>query len=284
MLLYKYKNLADIQSFNYALDSLRNKYFYFSRPSEVNDPFDCRIQPDYKATDKEYLQWIKENKKRLPANNRLLTVDGIKKVINENRTIEGIEKMANDIVETNHLFSLSSDCLNESMWALYAGNYNGICIGYKFVELRFIPSKIVFIDSKTGNTFEKSYYNFIPFEKIEYDNDGSHHLNFFTDDEKTRLQNVVYNLEHKKECWKNEKEYRGIFHTHDLGMMQNPNIITKIYYEDNILYEIIFGYQVPSETREMIIQIIKNNYNTNVKFYIIDTDLDKYALVKKEIL
>ena len=40
-IIYKYKTIND-----FTLDSLEKKYHYFSKPSQLNDPFDCRILLD----------------------------------------------------------------------------------------------------------------------------------------------------------------------------------------------------------------------------------------------
>ena len=130
MILYKYRDISNLNCFKYTLDSLKNKYLYFSRPSELNDPFDCQIQYDLTASDEEYLQWIEKNCSRIPPGNLLLTVDGIKKLVKQGKAISGLAQYSHSIVEINHVLSLTSDCYNASMWAKYAGNYNGICIGY----------------------------------------------------------------------------------------------------------------------------------------------------------
>lgn len=282
MILYKYKNLVEQQSFNYALDSLENKYLYFSRPSELNDPFDCRIQPDYNATEKKYLQWIKNHKKTLPPNNRLLTVAGIKTVINENRTIEGIEKLANILVEANHLFSLTSDSLNESMWALYAGNYNGICIGYKVdFTNSFMPNRIEFSNENEilNVNITKQIINF---QQIKYDNLGNHTLQLFKD-RKSQIENVNYNLTHKKKCWETEKEYRAIFQDTDFKLEKYGIFTTKVFYDDNFLEEISFGYNVSKDTIKSIKQSIEKRYSNKINFYIVQPDLTKFELVKEKI-
>lgn len=283
MLLYKYKNLADLKSLNYALDSLRNKYFYFSRPSEVNDPFDCQIQIDFETNNEEYEAWKSRNIIKLGPNNRLHTIEGKNETLNEERTQNGMECVRQRLVEKNHLLSLSEDCLNESMWALYAGNYNGICIGYKIKNDKnsFIPTKVEF-KSEYGQIIVPQDVKEIYFEQIHYDNCGDHPLRIFSN-ETPNVDDILYNLTHKKECWNSEKEYRAIIHDTDYDIISIENKTVKVFYDDNMLGEVIFGYQIPTATRDTIIQMIKENYNSNVKFYLIDADLKNYALVKKEI-
>ncbi len=282
MILYKYKNLAEQQSYNYALESLENKYLYFSRPSELNDPFDCQIQIDFDANDKEYLQWIKDNRKRIKANNRLTTVDGIKKLIQEDKVVNGLTNMGKYIVDKNHLLSLTTDCMNESMWALYAGNYNGICIGYKadFTN-SFMPKRIEFSDENKIINVNISKH-IINFQQIKYDNLGNHPLQLFKD-KNSQFENVNYNLTHKKKCWETEKEYRAIFQDNDFNL-ENYGIFTaKVFYDDSFLEEIIFGYRVKNETVEHIKHTIKKHYSNDIKFYIAKPDLQKFELIKVPI-
>ena len=146
MLLYKYKSLESKKSKDYALESLNEKYLYFSRPSELNDPFDCQIQIDFETNNEEYESWKSRNITKLGPNNRLHTIEEKNKTLSEDRTQNGMELVRQRLVEKNHLLSLSEDCLNESMWALYAGNYNGICVGYKIENDKnsFIPIKVEF--------------------------------------------------------------------------------------------------------------------------------------------
>ena len=58
MILYKYRSL----NHEYTVESILNKYLYFSRPSELNDPFDCQLSIDLEASDQETLEWIEKNK------------------------------------------------------------------------------------------------------------------------------------------------------------------------------------------------------------------------------
>lgn len=45
-IFYKFKNINE-----YTFDSLSKRYFYFSTPSLLNAPVDCRIPVSYEATD-----------------------------------------------------------------------------------------------------------------------------------------------------------------------------------------------------------------------------------------
>ena len=52
--LYKYSRVSD-----YLLESLREGYLWMSKPSEFNDPFDCKIVIDYRLTPEELQQHVR---------------------------------------------------------------------------------------------------------------------------------------------------------------------------------------------------------------------------------
>ena len=281
MLLYKYKGLKSDNGKFYAIESLKDKYLYFSRPSELNDPFDCNIQVSVDASDKEYLQWIKEKRKKMIPGNKLSTVAGIKQAIKDPAFIEGLTNAAKEIIETNHVLSLTTDCMNESMWALYASNYNGICIGYNISDsnISLNPKKVEFSEINTYDCFSTNLKP-IPFEEILYDNKGENPLPIFRTDT-IQVNNVLYNLTHKKECWANEHEYRAIIHDTDYYDMPIGRFTTKVFYEDSILTEILFGYKTSPEQINSIVELVQKNYTNQIKFYTIFPNLTKYILEKK---
>lgn len=48
---YKYKKYDE-----YLLDSLENKYFYFAKPSQMDDPFECSVIPNFDSTTDEEIR------------------------------------------------------------------------------------------------------------------------------------------------------------------------------------------------------------------------------------
>ena len=127
MILYKYRNISDSKCFEYTLDSLKNNYLYFPRPSELNDPFDCRMNIDFEATDDEYKAFI-DNKITNPKG-QFSNIEELKEFLIDNN--KNKKQLIDMLSGQNHVLSLTSDCLNEQMWGLYGGVYTGICIGYK---------------------------------------------------------------------------------------------------------------------------------------------------------
>lgn len=119
---YKYKSIND-----FTLDSLKNKYFYYSRQEQLDDPFDMYTPVDTLKTNEE----IKELFRHDPETAALHTIDSYKR---KQEASEYDEKYHSKFLETTqmfHVFCLTPICDNDAMWALYAANYNGIAIGYK---------------------------------------------------------------------------------------------------------------------------------------------------------
>ena len=149
MMLYKYKSLSASQNSKYTLDSLKNKYLYFSRPSELNDPFDCQIPVDIQANDKETQVWIDKNKCKMQSGNKFSTIEKFNQEREKGTALKFLQEVSKNITETTHILSLTENELNEVMWGSYGGNYKGICIGYNFKQLNFIPIKILAEDINT---------------------------------------------------------------------------------------------------------------------------------------
>lgn len=282
MILYKYKSLTNTKSFEYTIDSLLNKYLYFSRPSELNDPFDCQIQIDENAKGRAFKIWRNEMIKESNVDKQFLTVDYTNQLFSDPKILNGMKTLTHLMTESNHLLSLTRDCLNESMWALYAGNYNGICLGYNINGNipTFFPKRIEFCVEE--EIISPTNIHEIKFKPIEYDNDGKHIMRLFSS-RASQIKEINYNLRHKKKCWTSENEFRGIIHDTDYEIFDLKKKIVKVFYNDDLLEEIIFGNQVPVATMNMIKQMLKSSYSNPIRFYKIKVDLEKYCLVKEEI-
>lgn len=282
-MLYKYKSFSNSENLDYTIDSLMNKYLYFSRPSELNDPFDCQIQVDTNAKGRTFNIWRNEMIKESDVDKQFLTIDYTNQLFNDPKILNGMKTLTHLMVESNHLLSLTTDCLNESMWALYAGNYNGLCLGYNIDSniLSFLPKKVEFCVEE-GEIITPSNNHDINFKQIEYDNNGKHIMKLFSS-RASQIKEINYNLRHKKKCWISENEYRAIIHDADYEIFDLRKKIVKVFYDDNLLEEIIFGHQVSLATMKMIMNMIKTNYSNHVKFYRIKIDLEKYCLLKEEI-
>lgn len=129
MTFYKYKSIN-----NYTLDSLTNKYFYYSRQEQLDDPFDMYTPIDTLKADEE----IKELFRRDPETAALHTIDSYKK---KQEASEYEEKYHSKFLEVNqmlHVLCLTPICDNDAMRALYSDKCKGIAIGYKVEKKKLI--------------------------------------------------------------------------------------------------------------------------------------------------
>lgn len=246
-IIYKYKTIND-----FTLDSLEKKYHYFSKPSQLNDPFDCRILLDETLGEDTYYELKPE-----------------------------IEKTA----DCWRILSLTSDEKNKKMWGLYADSYKGICIGYKYHQSTTETKKLLLNrnDSlaKIKKCYdEKQFYGILT--KIDYKSEkyrfkGEH------DAEKA----IRDSIQKKDRIWEDEKECRVILPLYDGDETKLPYLNSfelKLEYDDSELVEIIFGCGVSVEKRLEIKKLIDTNYNSKVDYYVIEPNYIMNKLEKKEIL
>ncbi|UTY23103.1 DUF2971 domain-containing protein [Treponema denticola] len=282
-IFYKFKNINQ-----YTIDSIKNKYFYFSTPQQLNDPVDCRTPFCYDATNSEILKWIKHAKKmgRLigenPSTFPFNTVDKVKKSIASTGILKRIfENAENNSANKFHLLSLTDDFNNAKMWnhTDYCNNFSGICIGYLSEQVQQQNFGSYFIKVKGTVSTRTPYflkYNsdyYFVLKKVEYDNDRLHCYNPFKEQydknymlnlnsESFNSQNIKYNLFHKTNNWKYENEYRGFYYC-----IEDDD--SKVYYDENIIESISFGSNASKPDINTIINCIKMNYNNfdKIKFY-----------------
>lgn len=281
-IFYKYRSLAG-QSKTYVLDSLKKKYLYFPTPSEVNDPFDCRLSHDFDASNKEILEWIKYVR-RIDKSFEFATVDKVRKHFSVESNRAQFIKDFEACKESFHIFSVSTDCLSEVMWALYAQNYSGICLGYQIInENTGVFFKTTEVELRYGKK-DKSVSVFVsldktPFAKVNYDNDGTMKINPFRNDNEEKFRKCIFS---KKTNWQYENEWRSIYF--DDKYPDTPSRCF-VYYPDTLLKEVLFGYQISSENKAEIIEIIKENYaNFNeIDFFNVGPNLQTYQLEKRKI-
>ena len=283
-IFYKYKSISTKKGFEYVLDSIRHKYFYFSHPNQLNDPFDANVPNSYECTDLEIKKWL-DGYSRL---NRL-SISNVKNRLNNGSLIKVLDKEAENERNNFSILSLCASNLNEILWGTYANSYSGICLGYRGIQFdnELIDNeRIYYFESINTNQKEflpelriineKRYFFIRP---VLYDNDGKHKYNIFKKQETKK--NIEYNIYHKKSIWSSENEFRAI-------LINNPQsektFEQKIYYGDNTLCEILFGYNCPQKKRERISTLVKElNLSNSVTFYEVYPNLTTFSLEKREI-
>ena len=278
-IFYKYKQIND-----HTLDSLKNKYFYYSRQEQLDDPFDMYTPVDILKTDEE----IREYFKRDPVIAAKYTVDTFKK---KQAASEFNEEYHNKFFQVNqmfHVFSLTPINDNDAMWALYAENYSGIAIGYEVLNepdnkysislgiKREINNQMKFLLQQGKDRFYENPDLRIVLFPIDYDISKLKKFTPLCTDPYEMLDNNFI----KKPIWSFEKEYRSVIISpwHMMGEL-------KIYYPDEVLSEVIFGYRTKEEDIKRIIELINDNYSNSkdIKYYRAVPNRNKFTIELKEL-
>ncbi len=146
MILYKYVGLPDEDAKNYALDSLSKKYFYCSRPSQLNDVFDCHIPIRHEDREGVIAKWLEQNNSALDLN----SAAGLDSYAFPYNSAEDVRRafadgsfddyvcsiIRNREIDFFHVLSLSVSDLNPVLWGTYADSNRGMCIGYKAQDFK----------------------------------------------------------------------------------------------------------------------------------------------------
>lgn len=165
---YKYKSCDGNgvgSSFFYLLDSLEKKYFYLSRPSELNDKDECKWVDDFSASNDDIRKWLERHPRLVSIyiSKNKDPVQEIRKKVKTTNFRRMAEKSLKNLREHFHIFSLTKNFENEKMWKNYANNYNGICLSFK--------ASTILQESKNGFT-DKNELFFIEITDDNLDVDG----------------------------------------------------------------------------------------------------------------
>ena len=266
------------------MNSLQNKYFYYSRQEQLDDPFDMYTPVDILKTDKE----IRELFKRDPEIASKYTIKTFKKKQAASEFDEEYHKKFFQVNQMFHVLSLTPLNDNDAMWALYANNHSGIAIGYKVQKeennkysislgiKREINNQRNFLLQQGKDSFYENPDLRIVLSPIVYDLSLLKKFTPLMTDPLEMIDNVYI----KKPLWSFEKEYRSViispWHRYDA---------LKIYYPDDVLSEIIFGYRTSDQDINKITELIQKNYKNynEIKFFKAMPNRNKFTIELKEI-
>ena len=96
----------------------------------------------------------------------------------------------------------------------------------------------------------------------------------------TDYREMLVNEYIKKPIWSFEEEYRSVIISPEHRYKD-----LKIYYPDDVLKEIIFGYETPEEEIKRVVEIIKENYDnySEINFYKAVPNRNKFIIEKKPL-
>lgn len=252
----------------YCIKNLAENQLYFSDPTKFNDPFDCLVFWDGKATREFWINRImsRENCNRDYAVEFLNECIELKYFATEDDLIYPTEEYYKD--SDNYVSDLHGDLKRNTipgvccfckdskkilMWSHYADEHKGICLCFQFSN-EWILKEIN----------EVTYVSEIePVNPFDIDVESK----------------VIDRLNKKSNVWRNEQEYRLLLNINAFGKRV-------VNYDKNDLKGVIFGLRISREDATLIYNTIKDNYLDNgidVKFCKAERVRGKYEIKNREI-
>jgi hypothetical protein len=261
-ILYKYRPWKK----DYNKDILRKNQIFLACPGDFNDPFDCRIPLDlYRLdTDEKKAQYVDKViiQGFYDLSIKGYNVETLLKSFTQ-RLIDDIDSEYDRLAKLEFSFqdkffgilSLSKYWNNIIMWAHYAENHKGYCVG-------FYSDKLADMDvfSKIGPVkYQNEYPNIDPM------NDDI-------------VQQGFTQTFTKAKKWIYEKEYR-LYH----NFFPNEPALNdrQKYFHDDALAEIILGIDIKSVDRNQIIKLAEKK---NVKVFQAYKKKHSFKIIRKRIL
>jgi len=233
--LFKYR------AFNKAsIELLVNRELWFAKPESLNDPFEAMPSFD-RALDAAWDEYSDARIKKSDIENKL-----------------------KNLLKNIGICSFSRTRKNQLMWAHYADEHNGFCIGFNKIVLNKENQDLFTVDVK--------YQSDLPYKGI---------LERFSVFKQLNLPNglqeiqgdIMYSIVGTKYTnWKYEKETRLI--RNDYGAIKfSPKAINSI----------AFGLRMSERDKKTLYQLFKGNQWSHVKWYQAEKVPSKYALEFKEL-
>lgn len=248
---------------------------FFSSPRNFNDPFDCRIEKRYDLLDErethDYfyniaklqsetynLNWnserIKNEAERLVSENNLSDLERMK---------ENNEYLFSQSDNFYAVFCTSSCWDSIPMWAYYANNHKGICVGF--------DTKAIYLSGNSRGGLVT--YDEYPVVKP---NTGFHEM----------AHKQTY---YKAKDWAHEKEFRLM--TVRMPKHQDNELLDdsgklkgiKVIADDSWYKEILLGVNMTYDDISYIVDVCKNKIRKGTKIYRLEKSRFEFKLEKREI-
>jgi hypothetical protein len=254
-ILYKYRSLSG-NNFEFTHDIFLKNELFFSRPDQINDPFDCKTFPYLENITKDQILKRVENinpKKFATIGTDLVK---IKQTIN-NKSESELRIYLRDKFKSHQnvgALSLSEKNLDILMWGHYTDSHKGICIGFDYNKLLFDFNGKFPIPAKVRYPSSNEYPKWNPFAY-----------------EKKELIKKLYLT--KALCWKYEKEWRFILPEKG-GSLQK--------FDPDALVSVHLGCQITKENKETVINWCLQR-NLKPKIYETKVNESSYSLKEYEI-
>jgi hypothetical protein len=222
-----WRHRSDNSKNNYSLDELENGYIYFSKPEELNDPYDCSFGLlKAKIRRKEQIKYFQTKNQGINRSERRAQA---KKIVKENgsKIFENADKK---ILENIGVASFTINCGNLMMWSHYSNFHKGICLGF-------------------NKQIDEDYFASFPINYIEYPEEYKPY-EYDSTDKDEYMRAMKHLVETKTFLWKNENEFRII--------RQNYG---KENFQKKSLEFVVLGIEINPDFQKKVLEAISKNGN-----------------------
>lgn len=233
--LFKYRDFNEDKNYK---ELILNNTLYFSSPKNFNDPFDCRVYPDYESGSREEIKSkfydIIKNQNPLLTEKKwlVLTERAFKKNYQNIKSPSEMIKTYNNILDKFFGICSFAECNNNLlMWAHYSNSHQGFCVEFDAHLLYQI-----------GSNYLKYCNELMHFYKIKYET-AYPAINPYIKGANDLLDWITT----KSLDWNYEREWRLIYFNH-------PNIAVK--FPDNIIKSVYFGVNCSEDKMTNCIQML----------------------------
>jgi hypothetical protein len=228
--LFKYKSL-DKDSIEYTERVFTHNELYFPKPSELNDPFECKpgvtVEGSTKEEMKKYFDGLLQGgQPQMNRTQRRTAISDYLKELSGNSIHKEVallfKNVINKIVESAGVCSFSEKWDDLLMWSHYADSHRGICIRFK---------------ASSSTTF------FGKAQKVSYQEEHPI-IHMINDKDKDKACKSILV---KADSWSYEHEWRIVEHEEGPGPHRFPT---------GLLDAVILGVNIREEHRKKIISWI----------------------------
>lgn len=267
-IFYKYKSCAgDIGStgtpYAYLLDTLKNKYFYITRPELLNDPMDCKCYDNFNSSFDDMNTWLEQIGREFLS--KKIDLYELKRLSKQNDFQCQMRKGNERERQHLHIFSVTETYDSPEMWDKYADDYTGVCLGYKAVQVNPpYPTYFFEINSNqnlpiVGGAYPVNGKEYVHLMKVKYDHKNRIDYKLFRSWDKNERDKLAEAFLHKnKERWSYENESRVI--VFDYAPRDKGTIDILVHYPDYILSEVYFGHNINPQKEHEIMTLLKDKY------------------------
>jgi hypothetical protein len=270
-IIFKYRKINDNTKNN-----LINNELFFSHPEDFNDPFDSKIEVEYKGTIKDWYYWASiRNLDKKVIDQRIkdgMIIEVESGIFEFNQTKK--DKLLKDPKNYYKICCFSETNLSIMMWSHYADSHKGICLCFKTQKVGnghlrefFIPESMSLSPSIL---FPVDYHK--PKPKI---------INMLALSKTKEYEKLMDFHIRKHQDWKYEKEHRQLIH-----YVNETEKGFTVKYRKEYLEGIIFGLKAKREEIDEICDIISIYYlwqGIKVNFYSTHEIQGEFAIEVKKI-